>query len=115
MKFQLDEVCSDFEWPVVIKQPYKGGFKEGVGFTATFAVLDQDEIDKERAAAGTVDSDIAFCKKILKGWDGVDDKNGKPMAFNKTNLNKVLKVPFIRTAIVTDYYRAMNGLARAKN
>jgi len=58
------------------------------------------------------DSDIA--RQVLVGWSGITDDEGEEVPFSKAALDRLLDVPMLATAIVTTYFKSLQG-AKQKN
>jgi len=58
------------------------------------------------------DQDIA--REVLVGWAGITDDDGEEVPFSKAALERLLDIPMLATAIVTTYFKSLQG-AKAKN
>lgn len=118
MKFTLVEAPT-FWWPVTVRVPdpdapgktiaqdLKVQFTpktrdEEIALNEQFAAL---TTDRERA-----DAEIANWLEIIKGWDGVVDGNGNPVAFSKETLRAALQWQWFRSALSKAFTDSAFGL-----
>lgn len=77
MAFVRKKVKS-FKWPVAVEEPADGGVFEVSTFDAVFKRVPLSEFED-----GT---DLETLKKILIGWDKIEDEGGKPIEFSEEAL-----------------------------
>lgn len=77
----------------------EGDAQKTLEFTAHFGLMDDEKTETE-AKKG----DEPFIRKVLKGWDGILDDKNKPLAFNKRNLDKLIKLSWWRTGVIDAFY-----------
>lgn len=106
-----------FRWPVKISTPSPKGagkFDEHT-FEAEFKYLTQERIDELiKLARAEEINDNQVLDEVLMGWKGVQEEDGTEMEFNPTNLENLLQVPGMRSAIVQAFFTSLSG-ARRKN
>ena len=73
-----------YSWPVEIKTPSENkiGEFDTTSFTGRFVRLSRKELDSFESA-----SEFEALKKVLVGWEDVNEEDGTPIEFS----NKVLK------------------------
>lgn len=73
-----------YSWPVEVKTPSetKVGEFDTTSFTGKFVRLSRKELDSFESA-----SEFDALKKVLVGWEDVNEEDGKPIQFS----DKVLK------------------------
>lgn len=99
----------EFSWPVTVHVPNADGGSDSFTFTAKFVVLDPDarrDLSLERDA---------LLGAILHGWDGLEDEDGNPLAFDEGGIAAVARDPFLSAAIVMAYGTALSPEAQRKN
>ncbi len=107
-----------FKWPVKVNIPKDGGKFTGATFTAEFAALAQDEIDKalEDSREGNLDS--GFASKVLVGWPQgqVQDTDGSELPYSDEAKEKLLRMSYVRNGVVEAFFDSVSGgAARRKN
>lgn len=97
--------------PVTVELP---GVKTKQVFDAEFVRLTQDEIANlfEKARELTID-DKDFCRRVVVGWNGVNDQHGA-VEFSAAALDALLRIYPVAASIVQAYNASLAG-ARAKN
>lgn len=81
----------------------------GVGkqvFTAKFLDLPQS---KQKELTDDRDNRDALIMNVLIGWDGIEDKDGKPLPFNTTTVKAALDFAYFATAVYDAYFNAVSG------
>lgn len=102
-----------FTWPVRIKVPVDGGEFKDATFDCTFRTCDHE--DFMAIVDGRI-SEADFLRKVTVGpWSGVEDASGKEMPFSEAARDRLIAIPYVRTALVRAYREAMSGQAVAKN
>jgi len=114
-----------FWWPVTVRTPdpdnpgtfiseeFEMQFEalsktEGEALDDAYAAL---ETDKEKRAH---EHDVA--RRVAVGWRGVEEGDGKALAFSAEGLEQMLEYSWYRAGIYTAYAEAMGGQeARRKN
>ena len=79
--------------------------------TAAFNILNQDEI----TALVEEGNDAATLDRIFVGFSGVRDEAGNDIEDTEENRLMLLKVPYIRQAILESYFMMAKGGDRRKN
>ncbi|MGE0289688.1 MAG: hypothetical protein AB7I42_25640 [Bradyrhizobium sp.] len=87
------------ELEVALSAGVEGGAVDGM-----LAQLSPDRINKA----------MEDLKGRITGWEGLADEAGEPLAFTPENLDGVLEIPYLRTAIHRGLVEASQG-APAKN
>jgi len=74
-----------YPWPIEIKTPSetKIGEFDTNEFTGKFIRLSRSELDGFESA-----SEYEALKKVLVGWDGVNEEDGTPIEFNDKTLKE---------------------------
>ena len=100
-----------YKVPVTVELP--GG--ERHVFDAVFRRLEQDAVERLHTgvAEGAV-SDRELIDQVLAGWDKVQDEDGSVLEFSAGNLDRLLAVFPVQTAIVVAWVESLAG-ARAGN
>lgn len=109
MSFKVEENKS-VKWPVTVAIPRDGGRTTKATFSATFKLLEQDELDNVMENGG--DREIGCA--VLQDWEGVSDADGSPMPFSEAARDRLLAIPYIRTAIVSAYFQCSSGREAAR-
>lgn len=105
-------------WPVVINVPQDGGTTQKQEISADFLLLPQEQIDEQlvlsREGDGNADADIL--RRVILRVSGVADSDGKAIDYTADLLERLMKKPFIRAALVSTYFEAAAGKkAKRKN
>lgn len=100
---------STFKWPVTVEFPVDGGHFETETFDAIFKRVGRAEFTK-LADKG----DIDLVERVLEGWEGIKDEEGKDIPFTKASLKDMLDDPYFARAIIKSYLESLEG-AKAKN
>ena len=74
-----------YSWPVEIKTPSENkiGEFDTTSFTGRFLRLSRKELDSFESA-----SEFEALKKVLVGWDGVNEEDGTPIQFSDKSLKE---------------------------
>lgn len=112
MAFKISTATTGtYTWPVKVFIPMDGGKRKEAGtFKATFNRFKRGEDPTEDGELSAVD----MFKKLLSGWEGVQDDDGVEIPFNDENLGKMLEIDIFSIAIL-DAYRESIGQAKEKN
>lgn len=94
---------------VFINIPGDGDAVTKAEIKADFLLLPQDEVDSLIEAARDGDSDADILRRVLRGWSGVENSDGSKMEFSTENLNKILKITYVRSALLETYFSAAGG------
>ncbi len=104
-----------FWWPVKVDVPVDGRHATHK-FQAHFLLLDQDEIDE--TLGGDYDDDDSadrdLLRKVLVDWKQVADEDGNAIEFSDEARDRLLRIPYVRVALVRAYFQAIAG-RRKKN
>lgn len=95
-----------FTHTVPILVPSDGGHLNQ-SLKVTFRVVDSDEEHAEKFDLATIAGSIGFCREVIVSLDDLVDADNKPMSYSDEIRDRLLKVPYIRTAIARAYYEAM--------
>jgi len=104
------EKSKTVKWPVTVNIPRDGGRTTKATFNAEFKLLEQDELDAVMESGG--DRDVGAA--VLTGWDGVADENGTTTPFSEEARADLLKIPYVRTAIIGAYFQCASGREAAR-
>lgn len=116
MAFRFNKNAT-FHWPVVLMVPsQKGAGKyDKQTFDAEFKYISQERIDEiVKSARAEEINDNHVLDEVLAGWKGVQEDDGSELDFSPSNLDMVLQIPGMRSAIVGAFFASLAG-ARAKN
>jgi len=105
-------------WPVIINVPHDNGATQKHEITADFLLLPQDQLDEVLAASldgeGSLDADIL--RRVVKRIAGVADAEGKAIDYTPELLERLIKRPYARSALLGTYFEAASGKkAKRKN
>jgi hypothetical protein len=106
--FKLAQVRK-IEWPVDVHIPQDGGKVQRQRFTGHFELLDQDEY-KSRVDEGDLP------ERVFVGW-GADLKGeagDEPLEVNESNKAALLKIVYVRAAVLRAYLQASSGQEAAR-
>lgn len=96
--------------PVTFKVPADGGTYQTQSFMVEFkrlSVSEMKEIPKE-----ATDSEIA--RRVVVGWQEIEDGDGNLLPFSSAALDKVLDIVGVAPAIARTYFECVSG-AQEKN
>ena len=118
--FRLEE-SHEFEWPVVIRKPVGVNARgepdyERHKITVTFEAMPLDEAADAMAAdgdpgteSGTDEPHEPLMQRVIKGWDGVHDADGKPLPCTPENVRRLTRIGYVGAALTEAYFRALTG------
>jgi len=104
-----------FTWPISFDVPVDGGRHQRQTFDGEFIRVSQArlrELGEAIQAEEASDQDIA--REVMVGWSGITDDDGEEVPFSKAALDRLLDIPMLATAIVTTYFKSLQG-AKTKN
>jgi len=112
--FKLD-LSPTYKYPVNLELVDADGRPVKRSFEASFARLDQTEIDEllDGARAGEV-KDLQICERVLVGWSGIQDGDGNAIEFSPEARARLLNVHPVRPSVVVAWMESLNG-AKRKN
>lgn len=105
------EKAKTIKWPVAVNIPRDGGKTTKATFNAEFNLLPQDELDTILRDGGN-DQDIGCA--VLTGWDGVAGDDGAPLSFSDEARDYLLKITYVRSAILAAYFQCASGREAAR-
>ena len=97
-----------FTHPVKVMIPVDGGH-EAADFRAKFLVLPSDR-EKDFDLA-TAEGSNGFLRAILVSADDVAGDDGEALPWSDALRDRLLQVPFVRTALTRTYFRAVQKAA----
>ena len=106
------------DWPVIINVPQDGGVVAKHEIRADFALLPQDKIDEQIEASreSNGNADIGILEQVLRKLGGFQDKSGNKLEYSVELQTRVIKIPYVRSALVNAYFEAAGGKkAKRKN
>lgn len=118
--FRLVDGDHPWDWPVEVMVPdadgAPGAVTSGGRYTARFRLIPDGEIAPavRRAAAAEGDgaqeeqeglNDQHFLKRVLVGWDGIEDVDGTPIPYSADNLARLFEIPYWRRCTIEAYFR----------
>lgn len=119
MKFKLAKSYR-YWWPVTVQMPdpaSPGSFLTQE-LRVEFEPLPQDEaiaIDEAGAALRSMreinDHGVQYMRRVVRGWDGVEDEDGKPVPFSVELLEQALQHAWFRSALHRALRESQNGEA----
>lgn len=110
--FKLEEQ-KEVKWPVTVNIPRDGGRTTKAEFTAQFQLLSQDEFKEVYEQEGASDEDLL--RRVLTGWDKVCDANDESIEYNSDTREVMIRIPYVRAAMVAAYLECSHGKAARKN
>ena len=97
-----------FAHTVKVMIPVDGGH-QAADFRATFRVLPSD---REKAFdLGTPEGSDGFLRAVFVGADDVAGDDGQALPWSDELRDRLLQVPFVRTALTRTYFRAVQKAA----
>lgn len=102
-----------FTWPVVALVPSLEGQVE-LKFTGIFQLVPEQEL-RDAVAADPGRGDAIVSHMTLIGWKDDLTSGGKPVEYSEVARDELLSLNFMRYAVASAYYTAMNGAIRLKN
>lgn len=111
--FKVEE-SKKIKWPVVVSIPRDGGEVTKATFTGEFKVIPTAEFNAIYDNGG---NDGDMIRNVMTGWgNDVSDSEGNAMEFSPENLDKLIAIPYVRTAMVAAYMDLSHGnKAKRKN
>lgn len=101
------------KWPVRVQIPRDGGRSTQATFSAEFRLLPQEEVQR-LVDAGAENTDNTLLREAVVDWADVADESGEPLEFTTDNLDRMLRVTYVRVAMVAAFFEAQTG-GRRKN
>lgn len=101
----------EFRAPVKVLVPSDGGQKESQ-FTARFRALTRSEESAFNAMSAESTDD--FLRSVVIGWEGLKQEDGSVFEFSDENLNTLLDLNYIRTALAMAYTSSVSGVKAAR-
>jgi len=100
-----------FKWPVEVTEPSeeRPGEFDKCEFTAVFKRVKMSEISKLSEDEGS-----GLLKKVLVGWEGIQDENGKDVPFSTKELEEFCEDIDWLKAVLNSYTKTY-GEAQAGN
>ncbi|MBW8034223.1 MAG: hypothetical protein FVQ79_00720 [Planctomycetes bacterium] len=102
--FQLQKHDEPMKWPVKVYIPRPGGTNTKATFMAHFMLKTQDEADVLSQG-----SDQDFMEAVLVGWDAAKDEEGNELPFSEEARQKMVNIPYVKTALVAAYFECIVG------
>lgn len=109
--FKIEEQKS-LQWPVTVNIPRDGGKITKSTFTAEFELISQDEFTAIYKEDSGTDEDLL--RRVVIGFDGVNDSNDKTISFSDESRDKLIKIPYVRSALVNAYLECSIGKAAVR-
>lgn len=106
--FRIQET-QEYDWPVDIQVPVDGGAFTRRRFTARFRVMDKDRYDE--LLENPAEMEEGVLREVLVGWaDGeIQSAAGDTLDWSPENRDRLLKIPYVRTAVMTAYVDSISG------
>jgi len=100
-----------FKAEVKFRMPNDSGTTDTMSFMAKFQMLTTDELQ-----AAEEMRPIDFVRKVLVGWEGIQDGAGQDLPFSDDNKDAVLQEPIVVFNMARTYHDTVKkGLPQAKN
>lgn len=109
--FKLEQPKS-VKWPVTVNIPQDGGTTKKSIFNAEFELLEQPEFTAIYKENGGNDEDLI--RRTLVGWSDVGDPDGNPINFNSDARELMIRIAYIRTALINAYLECSYGKAAVR-
>lgn len=93
-----------FTHDVKVKVPTDGGHVEQT-FKTTFRVVDIDELED----TATLEGQTKTLQRVVKGMDDLVDESEKKLDYSDELRDKLIRVPFVRQALLRTYLKAIAG------
>ncbi len=100
-----------YKWPVTITGIDQDGKTVKQSFTAIYHRLSQSELE-EMSVTGLTDRE--FARKVLAGWEDVQDADGNEVPFSSATCERLLDNAGVAAQIVIEFTGSIGG-ARVKN
>lgn len=97
-----------FTHEITVNTPVDGGYKKET-LKATYRVLPTDEVDGYKIHTG--EGATEFLVAVIERLDGVIGEDDKPLPYNDELRDRLIKIPYIRTALAAGYMDGVNGAA----
>lgn len=110
--FKLEEQKT-VKWPVTVNIPRDGGRTTKAQFTAHFELITQDEFRDIYAQENASDEDLL--RRVLRGWDDVAGAGDEAIDYNPDTREMMIRIPYVRAAMVSAYLECSHGKAARKN
>lgn len=94
-----------FTWPVHVGIPVDDGKYDVKTFSVKFEAIDQDRITDLLTG-----SDGDLLKEVVTGWSDYAGIQGNEIPFSDEERDKLLKIPYVRAAMVKAFFEAINGV-----
>ncbi len=94
---------------VIISIPGDGDAITKAEIKADFLLLPTDVVDNMIDAHRDGDTDIDILRRVLRGWASVEAADGTRMEFSTENRDKMLKIAYVRAALLEAYFSAAGG------
>lgn len=105
--FKLAQVKT-IKWPVDVQIPLDGGRVSKQRFTAEFEILPSDEYSRAIDEGDVLD-------RVVRGWsDDVQNEAGEPLPFSEEAKAAMLKISYVRVALLRAYLDACAGKEAAR-
>lgn len=116
--FVLGSDPFQFTWTVRVPVPGNDDYGHAA-LKLHFEAVDQAELDRmngEGLAPGeAMPTEAEIVRRVVKGWPKLLDVTGQSVPFSPEALEKLMRAPVMRRAIVVTYLAAMGGTAARKN
>ncbi len=97
-----------YKWPVPVFSPADGG-----GFNKE--AIDLEFLRISRSEFESAKNNVELLKKVIKGWSGYRDEDGKEIPFSASALEELLEdISFVPSAAKA-YWESMSGAAQLGN
>jgi hypothetical protein len=108
MALKISKEKASFRCAVTIYEPVDNGHSESK-VQVRFKVIAQSRIDA--VINNDLDEDEDILQEVLVGWDenAFQDESGAPLLYNDENKKLVLDVPYVRTSLMKEYFKSLNG------
>ena len=102
------------KWPVVIQVPQDGGQVTKSEIECDFMILPQDEMDALIQSSREGDGDEDVLRRVWVGFGRVQDAAGNPIEYSDAVRDRMLKIPYVRGAILRGYFVTACRVVRSR-
>lgn len=100
--------ATTYLWPVPVFPPADGGGYGKETIDLSFLRISRSELE-------SIKDNVQLLKKVVKGWNGYVDEDGKAIPFSVTALEELLEDTAFVPAAAKAYWDSLNGAAQAGN
>ncbi|TAL50035.1 MAG: hypothetical protein EPN89_05380 [Methylovulum sp.] len=108
MALKISKEVNQFRCDVIVSVPVDKGHSDQK-ITVKFKVLPQSRI--QQVIDDELNDGEDILDEVLVGWDdgAFKDDDDAPLLYNDDNKKLILDVPYVRSALIKAYFKAING------